>query len=110
MDNRPMNNESVLRHVVLMAFKPESGEEGVRRVEQAFREMVPQISEIVDYEWGTNVSIEGKAQGFTHCFLLTFRDEAGRNAYLPHPAHVALGHVLRPYLDKVLVIDYWTRR
>jgi hypothetical protein len=32
-----------------------------------------------------------------------------RDAYLPHPAHRAFGAVLRPHLDKVLVLDYWTQ-
>jgi hypothetical protein len=42
--------------------------------------------------------------------LLTFSDEKGRDAYLPHPSHKDFGGVLRPHLDKVFVIDYWGRR
>ena len=38
--------------------------------------------------------------------VVTFNDTKGRDAYLPHPAHKAFGKVLRPYLDKVLVIDF----
>ncbi len=48
-------------------------------------------------------------QGFTHCFFLTFKNEADRDAYLPHPAHKEFGALLGPVLDKVLVIDYWTK-
>jgi hypothetical protein len=40
-------------------------------------------------------------------FFLTFTSEADRAVYLPHPAHKAFGAVLGPYLDKVLVLDYW---
>jgi hypothetical protein len=39
--------------------------------------------------------------------LLSFKDEAGRAEYLPHPAHDAFVAVLRPHLEKVFVIDYW---
>ena len=35
------------------------------------------------------------------------RDGAARDAYLPHPEHVALGQtLLRPIADDVLVMDY----
>ena len=64
------------------------------------------IHEIVGFEWGTNISPENLAQGFTHCFLVTFNDAKGRNVYLPHPAHKAFGKVAGPYFDKVLVIDF----
>jgi len=55
------------------------------------------------------VSPEGISQGFTHCFLVTFASEKDRDAYLPHPAHKAFGNVLKPVIDKVMVIDYWAR-
>ena len=67
----------------------------------------PKIKEIKSFEWGTNNSPEGLNQGFTHCFFVTFTSEQDRAVYLPHPAHKAFGAVLQPYLDKVLVIDYW---
>jgi hypothetical protein len=38
---------------------------------------------------------------------VTFTSEKDREIYLPHPAHKAFVDVLKPYLDKVLVIDYW---
>mgnify|MGYP005861738671 CR=1 FL=1 len=100
----------VLRHVVLFAFKENASPEQVRAVEDAFRELPSRIDAIADFEFGTDVSPEGKAQGFTHCFLVTFRDEAGRDAYLPHPAHQDFVKVLRPHLEKVLVVDYWAKR
>jgi hypothetical protein len=100
----------VLRHVVLFAFKPTATPEDIHRVEQAFSALPSKIEVILDFEWGTNVSVEGRAEGFTHCFLLTFADEAARAVYLPHPDHVEFGTVLRPHVEKVLVFDYWTER
>jgi hypothetical protein len=95
-----------LRHVVLFKFKDIATPEQIRQVEEAFRALPSKVPEIVDFEWGTNNSPENRAEGFTHCFFVTFNDEAGRAAYLPHPAHKAFGKLLRPILDKVLVIDY----
>lgn len=101
--------EPVLRHVVLFKFKDTATPEQVQEVEKAFAELPDKIDVIQDYEWGTNVSPEGHDQGFTHCFFLTFKTEADRDAYLPHPAHKAFGKALGPYLDKVCVVDYWTK-
>ena len=110
MSVTPSSSTRVLRHVVLFAFKPEATAADVRGVEQAFAALPGQIDAIRDFEWGTNVSIEVKAAGFTHCFFVTFADEAGRAVYLPHPAHQAFGQILRPHLENVLVLDYWTER
>jgi hypothetical protein len=96
----------VYRHVVLLKFKPEATPAQIAEVETAFRALKQKINTITSLEWGTDISPEGKAEGFTHCFFLTFKDKAGVDVYLPHPDHKAFGGVLRPVLDKVLVIDY----
>lgn len=99
----------VLRHVVLFKFNDDATPAQVRAVETAFCRLPSATGLILDFEWGTNVSPENLDQGYTHCFFLTFKNEADRDAYLPHPAHQEFGEVLRPHLDKVTVIDYWTK-
>ena len=108
MAQTPTNK--VLRHVVLFKFKDGTTSDQAKLVEDTFRKLPSKIKEIKGFEWGTNNSPEGLAQGFTHCFLLTFNSEADRAVYLPHPDHKAFGKVLGPYLDKVLVVDYWTQK
>jgi hypothetical protein len=98
---------TVLRHAVFFKFKDESTDEQVQEVADAFAALPGKIPEIIDFQWGVNNSPEGIDDGFTHCFLLTFADDAGRAAYLPHAEHKAFGDVLRPHMDKVFVIDYW---
>jgi len=98
-----------LRHVVLFQFKEGTTPAQIRTIENAFRALPSKINVIRDFEWGTDVSIEGKADGFTHCFFLTFGSEADRAIYLPHPDHQAFGALLRPYLETVLVFDYWVQ-
>ena len=99
---------SKLRHVVLLGFKATASPQNVRSVEEAFSRLESQVEGVNALEWGTNVSPENHARGFTHCFLLTFVSEADRDAYLTHPAHLAFGKVLEPHLEQVCVIDYWT--
>jgi len=56
--------------------------------------------------------VEGKADGFTHCFVATFAgaaDEADRDTYLPHPAHQEFVALARLNVGKSLVLDYWTK-
>lgn len=103
-----MVEEKMLRHVVLFKFKDDVSGENVARIEAAFLELKNKIPTIVSIEWGTNVSPEGLSQDFTHCFFVTFRSEADRDAYLPHPDHQVFGSLLGPYLEKVLVVDYWS--
>ena len=100
--------DRLLRHVVLFRFKSGIAPEAIFTVERAFAALAGQIEAIHDFEWGTDVSVENIARGYTHCFLVTFRTAADRDAYLPHPAHRAFGEILAPYLDEALVIDYWT--
>ncbi len=99
----------LLRHVVMFKFKDSVSKEKIETVEKAFVDLKESLPLIHSLEWGTNVSPEGINEGFTHCFLLTFTSETDRDAYLPHPAHIAFGDVLKPVIDKVMVIDYWAR-
>ena len=108
-DAAPQEDHSgqVLRHAVFFSFKETATENVIKGVIAAFAELPSKIDSIIDFQWGTNNSPEEFDDGFTHCFLLTFKDEAGRAKYLPHPDHKAFGDVLRPHKDKVFVIDYW---
>lgn len=99
----------LLRHVVMFKFKDGTTDEDVQRIEQTFAALPGKIEAIYDFEFGTDVSVEGKSAGFTHCFLVTFRSEAERAVYLPHAAHKEFISVVGPHVDNVLVVDYWTR-
>jgi hypothetical protein len=101
--------DRVLRHVVLFKFKDATTDEQVKQIEEAFCALPDKVDAIYDLEWGTDVSVEGKSEGFTHCFFVSFLSEEDRAAYLPHPDHKAFGSIVGPHLEKVLVVDYWTR-
>lgn len=101
--------DSVLRHVVLFGFKETSKPDDVQMIVDAFKELPSKISEIKDFEWGINSSPEGVNQGLTHAFLVTFHSDADRDIYIPHPAHKEFVNLLGPHLDKVTVLDYWTK-
>jgi hypothetical protein len=97
----------VLRHVVLYKFKNDLAPEKVQEVVDAFVGLSKKIDKIVGFEHGTNVSQEGKSEGLTHCFVVTFRDEMGRATYLDHAAHQEFVKLVRERREKVVVFDYW---
>jgi hypothetical protein len=97
-----------LRHVVLFKFKDTSTEADVAKIVAAFRGLPATIKQDARFEWGTDVSPEGKSQGLTHCFLVTFKSDADRDAYLPHPAHKDFVAIVGPHVDKVCVVDFWS--
>jgi len=100
--------QGVLRHVVLFKFKADTPGDTLLKIEKAFYTLPKKIPEIRDFEWGLNNSPEGINKGFTHCFVLTFSSEQDRAVYLPHPDHKHFGEILDPWLEDVLVIDYWS--
>lgn len=99
----------LLRHVVLVKFVDGAKPEQIAEAEKLFAGLKDQIQEIEDFEWGTDNSPEKISQGYTHCFLVTFKSEADRDAYLPHKAHQAFVTKVKPLFDKVLVVDYWAK-
>lgn len=102
--------QPMFRHVVFFKFKDGTAESEVRTVQRAFLDLKDKIEVVRDIESGRNVSVENLDQGFTHCFLVTFDNAAGRDAYLKHPVHDEFVKLAGPVLDKVCVIDYVPER
>jgi hypothetical protein len=100
----------VLRHVVLFKFKDEVSKKQIQEVVDAFAALPKKIDTIVDFEMGTDVSVENKSKGLTHGFVVTFKNEKGRDTYLPHPAHKEFVKLVGPRLDDVLVFDFWASK
>ena len=100
----------VLRHVVLLKFKANTTAADITQLEDAFRTLgTVKVSQVKEFEWGTNVSKENLDHGFTHCFILTFTNEQDRDAYLVHEEHVAFVDMLKPHMEDATVLDFWSR-
>jgi hypothetical protein len=104
-----MAKDKVLRHVVSFKFKEDASVCQIQEVEKAFAALKDKIPGILSLDWGKNNSPEGLNKGFTHCFIVTFKDEKAREVYLPHPDHKAFVSILKPILADVYVIDFWTQ-
>ena len=104
------NAAEKLQHVVCFKFKTTASAQDIKQVEEAFQALKQKIPQVVTLDWGTNVSKEKRDKGFTHCFILSFKSEKDRDAYIEHPEHKAFGKIVGPVLDDVFVIDYWSKR
>ncbi len=99
-------SQPLVRHVVLFGFKKEATPEQIAKVIAGFAGLKNDIPEILDFEWGTDISPEGLQQGLTHCFFLTFAGAKERDAYLVHPKHQEFGGSVGALVDKITVVDY----
>ena len=93
-------------HVVHFKFKADAKPAQIATVEKEFAALKGKISEVQSLDWGTDISPEKLGDGFTHCWILTFKNEKDRDAYLVHPAHKAFVDILKPVLEKPLVVDF----
>jgi hypothetical protein len=98
-----------LKHVVLFKFKAGTSEEIKQELIEGYQSLPGKIDAMQAFEWGPDVSVEDLHQGYTHCFITTFADAAGRDAYIPHQAHQDYVKVLLPHLDQILVLDFEPR-
>ena len=96
----------LLRHIVLYKFREGLPEAEVQAVVDKFCAMAAKINTVVSLEHGLNNSAEGKSDGLTHAFIVTFRDAAGRKTYLKHPAHLDYVQFAKDRREKVVVFDY----
>ena len=103
-----MADSGMVRHVVVFKYSPDATEAQIQEITDALRDLKDKIPGIVSFEHGVNNSPEGKNQGFTHVYLITFENAAARDAYLPHPDHQAFGETLREsgIFEDVFVVDY----
>jgi hypothetical protein len=102
-------DKPVLKHIVLYKFKDSLTQEQVDEVIKTFNALPSKIPVILGYEAGTNVSKEGKSEGLTHSFVLTFKNMEDLDAYIAHPAHQAYVDIVKTRREKVVVFDYWVK-
>src|SRR5215470_4564216 len=91
----PEKPKGKLFHLVSFKFKENATPEQIREVEEAFRDLKRKIRQIQSYDSGVNISPERLNKGFTHGFVLTFKNDQARDAYLNHPDHKAFGTLLK---------------
>ena len=98
----------MITHIFLFKPKPMTDPGAVDNLRLALSNLVGAIPGLSSFTWGANISPEGKSQGYELGFVMTFDSEADRDAYLPHPDHVALRPLAREIAAETLVFDLET--
>lgn len=97
-----------VKHIVVFKYKATATAEQINEVTAAFKALKDKIPGITAFESGVNNSPEKLNKGFTHIYLLTFKDVAARDTYLPHPEHKKFGELLGRLgiLEEPFVVDF----
>ncbi len=96
----------MIKHIVLFKFKPNISDQDIAVLAEKFSLLQKKIPGIVDYTWSENISPEHLGRGYTHGFMMTFKNSAYRDAYIDYPEHKAVvSYYLNPILEEGLVFD-----
>ncbi|KNA05671.1 hypothetical protein SOVF_188160 [Spinacia oleracea] len=92
------------KHLVVAKFK-----EGVavEDVIKGMQDLVSDIDAVKSFEWGQDLeSHEMLRQGFTHSFLMTFKNKEEYTAFLAHPKHIEFSATFSVAIEKVILLDF----
>jgi hypothetical protein len=97
-----------VKHVVVFKYKSKATSLQIQEVTEAFKSLKDKVPGIESFEYGINNSPENLNKGFTHVYLLTFKNSQSRDNYLPHPEHKKFGELLRKLdvLEEPFVVDF----
>lgn len=84
----------MIRHIVLVKFRDDVGEEQKAVAYDRLRALVGKIDGLLNAHFGRNVSPEGLSKGYRDGFIMDLTDAAARDRYLADPAHQAAGAYL----------------
>lgn len=95
-----------VKHIALIKFKSGTTAERIKAIFAEIKGLTKSIAGITDYAQGVNSSTEGFSQGLTHGFIMTFRNQAALDAYLPHPEHERVKAFVLPFVESVVIFDF----
>lgn len=100
----------MITHVVLLKIRRDVPQTQIAAVLEALAGLRMKIPGLLSFSGGAYTSPEGMHKGYTHGFVMTFKDEASRDAYLPHPDHEVVKSMVLKVLDGgpdgVVAFDY----
>ena len=97
---------SKVKHIVLLKFKNGTTEEQIGKFFEEVLDLSETVPGVDDYVSGNNCSPEGRNQGMTHAFIMTFTDVAARDAYIVHPEHERFKTMTLSTVESFLAFDF----
>ncbi len=96
-------------HFVALKYKSTTSDAEKVALRSNFKALKKKIPVIVSIESGENNSVEKRNKDFTDAFVIKFKNEKDRDAYLNHPEHVAFKNKNLSLVDDVFVMDFWSK-
>eukprot|EP00045_Choanoeca_perplexa_P019290 m.294003 g.294003 ORF g.294003 m.294003 type:complete len:104 (+) comp36321_c0_seq1:3-314(+) len=99
----------VLLHIVGLKFNDGITEETIKHhfeEEVALKKRMPDL--VLDWHWGRNVSEHTRGDvnhGMRYVVVVTLKDKAALEAYLPHPEHIQVKDIQGPMVHSITVLD-----
>ena len=90
-------------HAVLLEMKPELTPDLATELFSKTDAMIKQIPGVIDVKSGRNFS--DRTPNITHASVMTMKDKETLAKYRPHPIHVEVQGMLKPYLISASVAD-----
>ncbi len=97
---------SKVKHIALIKFKDGASEEQISKLFDDLLDLSETVDGVEDYVSGPNTSPEGKSAGYTHGFIMTFKDAPSRDAYLTHSEHKRFEESAAGVVESVVVCDF----
>jgi hypothetical protein len=91
-------------HLVFFAAREEALPEDIEGLISSIRDLRETIPSVVDLSVGEDFS--GRSGEYTHGIFVRFRDTAGLQEYMEHPAHLAVIEKLDALTTGRIVADY----
>ncbi len=100
---------ALVYHVVLVKFRSDASPSERAAIYADLNALRDVVDGLETTKFGPNISPEGLNRGYNDGFVMGFRDEVARDAYLEHPAHKVAGArlvaALEGGVDGLLVVD-----
>ncbi len=96
-----------IKRIVLFKFKKDTPQKTIDQIFSGFEGLKDLVPGIQDFFHGPYSSSDNLNQGYTHAFVVTFRDAAVRDHFGSHTEHQRIVGILSPHAEGVLAFDFF---
>ena len=96
----------MIRHLILLKFKPGIQENAVKAIETALAALPELIPEIKSFEFGRDIIHSDRS--FDFALVSLFKDLEALKRYQQHPAHQEALVLVKASCAQILAVDYQT--
>lgn len=94
----------MLKHVVFLKFKPDTGESDIEDIEKGLASLPARIPEIKRYEFGRDILRTERSYDFA--LISEFEDQDAMNRYQTHPYHFAVLNKIKTLCENIIAVDF----